>query len=128
MLRYTKQIYEELYPHRMLIYENGKKSYLDFMFSNGWYNSFRRRYSISLRCSTKRAQKSPEQLKPVLRNWIQYNRRMLIIMEGKSLIGIPRGLDVSVAGRIKLSEICNMDQSLLPFEYLKGRTYAKRGD
>lgn len=128
MLRHAKQIYGELYPHRMLTHENGKKSYLNFMFSNGWYNGFRRRYSISLRCSTKRAQKSPEQLEPVLQNWIQYNRRMLTIVEGKSIIGIPRGPDVPVAGRIKLSEICNMDQSPLPFEYLKGRTYAKRGD
>ena len=53
---------------------------------------------------------------------------MLTIIEGKSIIGIPRGPEVPVVGRIKLSEICNMDQSPLPFEYLKGRTYAKKGD
>jgi len=53
---------------------------------------------------------------------------MLTIIEGKSIVGIPRGPDVPVVGRIKLSEICNMDQSPLPFEYLKGRTYAKKGD
>ena len=53
---------------------------------------------------------------------------MITIIEEKSIVGILRGLDVPVVGRIKLSEICNIDQSLLPFEYLKGRTYAKRGD
>jgi hypothetical protein len=128
MLRHAKKLYEELYPQRVIVHETGKRSYLGFRFSTGWYNGFRRRYSISLRCSTKRAQKSPEQLEPVLRNWIQYNRRMLTIIEGKSIVGIPRGPDVPVVGRIKLSEICNMDQSPLPFEYLKGRTYAKKGD
>ena len=76
----------------------------------------------------KESTKSPEQLTPVLQSWLQYNRRMLSVIEGKSITGIPRGPEVPVVGRIKLSEICNMDQSPLPFEYLKGRTYAKRGD
>jgi hypothetical protein len=53
---------------------------------------------------------------------------MLTIIEGKSIVGIPRGPDVLVVGRIKLSKICNIDQSPLPFEYLKGRIYAKKGD
>jgi hypothetical protein len=53
---------------------------------------------------------------------------MLAIREGSLIIGIPRGPDVPVVGRIKLSEICNMDQSPLPFEFLKGRTYAKKGE
>jgi len=53
---------------------------------------------------------------------------MMAVIEGTSIIGIPRGPEVPVVGRIKLSEICNMDQSPMPFEYLKGRTYAKKGD
>jgi hypothetical protein len=53
---------------------------------------------------------------------------MFVIIKGKSIIGIPRGLEVLVVGRIKLSEICNIDQSPLLFEFLKGRTYAKKGD
>jgi len=68
MIRHAKKIYGELYPARVLEYESGKKTYLNFMFSNGWYNGFRRRYGISLRCGTKRAQKSPEELEPILRN------------------------------------------------------------
>jgi hypothetical protein len=128
MIRHAKKIYEELYPTRVIVSDTGRRSYLGFRFSSGWYTGFRRRYGISLRCGTKRAQKSPEQLTPVLQSWLQYNRRMLTIIEGKSVTGIPRGPEVPVVGRIKLSEICNMDQSPLPFEYLKGRTYAKRGD
>jgi len=53
---------------------------------------------------------------------------MIAAIEGKSIISIPRGPEVPIVGRIKLSETCNMDQSPLPFEYLKGRMYAKRGD
>ena len=53
---------------------------------------------------------------------------MLTIIEGKSIISILRGPNVPVVGRIKLLEICNMDQSPLLFEYLKGYTYAKKGD
>jgi hypothetical protein len=34
---------------------------------------------------------------------------MLVIREGTSIIGIPRGPDVPVISRIKLLEICNMD-------------------
>ncbi len=53
---------------------------------------------------------------------------MMAVIEGTSIVGIPRGPEVPVVGRIKLSEICNMDQSSMLFEYLKGRTYAKKGD
>jgi hypothetical protein len=34
---------------------------------------------------------------------------MLVIREGSLIIGIPRGPNVPVISRIKLSEICNMD-------------------
>jgi hypothetical protein len=128
MLRHAKSIYEELHPDRIFVHETGKRSHFGFRFSAGWYNGFRRRYSISLRCSTKRAEQSPKQLEPILQNWIQYNRRMLTIIKGRSIVGIPRGPNVPIVGRIKLSEICNTDQSPLPFEHLKGRTYAKKGD
>jgi hypothetical protein len=46
---------------------------------------------------------------------------MLTIIKGKSIIGIPHSPKVLVVGCIKLSEIYNMDQSPLPFKFLKGR-------
>jgi hypothetical protein len=52
----------------------------------------------------------------------------MTIIKGKSIVSISRGLKVLVVGRIKLSEIYNMDQSPLLFEYLKGRMYTKKGD
>ena len=41
--------------------------------------------------------------------------------------GRPRGPDVKTIGLFKLLEIANIDQTPLPFEFNKGRTYAKRG-
>ena len=52
---------------------------------------------------------------------------MLIVREDL-VVGIPRNPNVPVIGRIKLLEIANMDQSPLPFEFLKGRIYAKKGE
>ena len=52
---------------------------------------------------------------------------MLVVRED-SVISIPRDLNIPFIGRIKLSEIANMDQLPLLFEFLKGRTYAKRGE
>lgn len=43
-------------------------------------------------------------------------------------VSIPKDPSVQVVGRFKLSQITNMDQSPLPFEHLKGRTYEKKGN
>lgn len=51
----------------------------------------------------------------------------MIAIEGILIISIPRGPDMLVISRIKFSEICNMDQSPILFEYLKGRIYIKKG-
>jgi hypothetical protein len=53
---------------------------------------------------------------------------MLAIRKGSLIIDIPRGPNVPIIGRIKLSEIYNIDQSPLLFKFLKGRTYAKKGE
>jgi hypothetical protein len=51
---------------------------------------------------------------------------MMAVLED-SYCGIPHGLEVPVISRFKLSEICNMDQSPLTFEFLKGKTLEKKG-
>jgi hypothetical protein len=52
---------------------------------------------------------------------------MMVIVKD-SICGILRGPSIQVVGRFKLSEIGNMDQSPLAFEFLKGQTYEKRGE
>jgi hypothetical protein len=61
-----------------------------------------------------------------VQSWLQFNRRNTVIRPDSDC-GIPRGLDVKTVGRFKLSEIANMDQTPLPFEFNDGKTYAKKG-
>src|SRR6266516_386562 len=126
VLRHARDIYGKLYPDRVIQHTNGRNHYLGFRFSSGWFKGFKRRYHISFRSSTKRAQKTPEELHSIIQSWLQFNRRMSVILEDSDC-GIPRDHSVPLVGRYKLSEIANMDQSPLPFELQKGRTYATKG-
>ena len=87
---YAKAIYRQIYPQRILPLKGAphKKVYFSFKFSSSWYNGFRRRYNISLRASTKRAQKSLDDLFPVIQNWLQYNRQLTVVRPD-SICGIP---------------------------------------
>jgi Tc5 transposase DNA-binding domain len=108
VLRHARKIYSELHPQRVIQQEGYKKMYLGFQFSSGWFRGFKRRYNISLRASTKRAQKSPNELLSVIQNWLQFNRRMMVVRVDSDC-GIQRDLSVLVVSRFKLSEISNID-------------------
>lgn len=149
MKRHAMDIYAKLHPQRVIRDEEGKKTYLDFRFSTAWFKGFRRRYGITLRAGTKKAQKAPEELREAIVEWMRYNRRMTIeiveVDEGDrvaesseverfdiEVLEAPADLQPPVlappkVGRFYLSEISNMDQSPLPWEVGKNRTYAKRG-
>jgi hypothetical protein len=90
ILRYARAIYGRLHPKQVSQREGHKKTYFGFRFSSGQYNGFRGRYNISLHCGTKRAQKSLEGLLLVIQNWLQFNRRLMVVQED-SICGIPRG-------------------------------------
>jgi len=127
LLRHAKKIYQELHPKRVTRLENGMYKYLRFRFSHGWFNGFKQRFNISFRAGTKRAQKAPEELRLTIQAWLQFNCRNTVVLENSDC-GTPCGKDIPVVGRFKLSEIANMDQSPLPFELCKGRTYNKKGE
>jgi hypothetical protein len=131
-LRHAHDIYAKLYPQRVIRNENGKKAYLDFRFSTNWFRGFKRRYSISLRTGTKKAQKPPEELREVIEEWLRYNRRMTVQIidvnsEAESVRETAGSIETAITttinaastiprkvGRFYLSEISNMDQSPLP--------------
>ena len=122
---HARTIYRQLFPQSCIRADSGRWQYLGFKFSNRWFTGFLARHRISLRCRTKRAQKSPEELRSTIQSWLQFNRRNTIKLPGSDC-----GQDipgVKTIGRFKLSEIANVDQTPLPFENTEGRTYAQRG-
>jgi hypothetical protein len=126
-LNHAKAIYRELYPRRISQDEvTGRFQYDHFSFSNTWFAGFRRRYRIALRCKTKQAQKAPEDYREKIENWLKFNRRNTIKNENSDY-GIDRGPNVPTVGRFKLSEIANMDQTPIAFDFLSGRTYDFKG-
>jgi len=95
-----------------------------FRFSNGWFRGFLDRHKVSLRSITKKAQKVPSDYKALILNWLCYNRRN----------SQPRGdrfWEIAMenpVGRYQLSNICNLDETPIPFEYLDGKTYNPTGE
>lgn len=117
-LKNAKAIYRLIYPRRISQDEvTGRFAYTLFRFSNGWFQGFRRRYHIALRCKTKQAQKCPEDFRPKIEQWLKFNRRNTVINLGSDC-GVPRALTIPLVGRFKLSEIANMDQTPIAFEFL----------
>lgn len=126
-------IFRELYP-----IASGNTSTI-FQFSNGWFCGFIGRYRISLRCITKKTQGVPEDYCQLIVNWLQFNRRnsqppllpnlATDITLSARLSKSPNphnSTEIAVSrtiGRYDLSNICNLDETPLPFKYLTGRTY-----
>jgi hypothetical protein len=99
-------------------------------FSNGWFQGFRRRNHISLRCRTKVAQHMPEEMRPKVVNFLRFNRRNMEAREDSDCGSVERSAEVEATrvGRFLLSHISNMDQSPMPFELSTiGCTYDRRG-
>ena len=95
-----------------------------FFFSNRWFRGFLGRHRISLRSITKTAQKLPEDYRILVINWLRFNRRN----------SQPRAAcfwEVSLqhpVGRYELSNICNLDETPIPYEFLDGKTYNPIGE
>ena len=79
-----------------------------------------------MRCKTKQVQKSPADFHNKIVAWLQFNRRNTI-KNIDSDCGLPRSIDTPLVGRFKLSEIANMNQMPIGFEFLSNRTYDFKG-
>jgi transposase-like protein len=106
--RHARLEYESLFPERVTIVE-GRKVFSGMAFSNGWFSAFLKRKRLSLRASTKRAQVVPADYKDKITSWLQFNRR------------------AQDRFNFELSEIANMDQTPISFEFLGSRTYDTTG-
>jgi hypothetical protein len=102
--RHARLEFESLWPERVTIVEN-RKVFAGMAFSQGWFSAFLKRKRLSLRVSTKRAQTVPGDYKDKITSWLQFNRR------------------AQARFNFELSEIANMDQTPISFEFLDKRTY-----
>lgn len=96
--------------------------YQGFQFSRAWFSRFKRRKGISLRSPTNTAQHVPDNYKEYIENFHSYIRYHC--SNGVPSPGIAQPGQV---GRFRLSNIANMDQIPLEFEFLSGATYEVKG-
>lgn len=120
--RVGRRIFAELYPDQ-IGFDECRDSHVvfDCTFSDGWFSSFKKRWSISWRCKTNTASKPPEDYRPKISLFCKFNRRNSQLRFGDN----PEFCDV---GRYPLGNMFNMDQTPFPFEFLTGRTYDIRGN
>jgi hypothetical protein len=57
---------------------------------------------------------------------LQFNRHQTVISDD-SFYRFPKGEDVPLVSRFKLSEIANIDQMPIAFVFLSGKTYNFKG-
>jgi hypothetical protein len=126
-LVHARAIYRRLYPHCISQdKETSRFEYNLFSFSGSWFLGFKTRYRIRMRCKTKQAQKPPEDFREKIENWLKFNCRNTIV-NPTSDCGIQCSISTPLVGRFKLSEIANIDQTPIAFEFLSGRTYDFKG-
>jgi hypothetical protein len=109
--RTSKRLFAEIYPY----------STIEFRFSDGWFSRFLHRNNITLRIITNQAQETPAQHCEMIINFLCFNRRNSQLRDGSEDT-------VYAVGRYLTSNIINMDQTPLPWEYLEGRTYKTKGN
>jgi len=114
--RVSRELFERLYQ--------GKDTQL-FKFSNGWFRGFLQAHQISLRFITNSASKLPADFLNAIVDWMKFNRRNSQLRPDNEM-GL--GDIPGIVGRYRLQNICNMDQTPLPFEYLEGQTYSPIGE
>ena len=100
----------------------------EFTFSNGWFQEFLRWHQISLRFATNKSSQLPKDFGDAILNWLRFDRRNSFCRTGEFEAIAGRRQGGYHAGRYMLQNICNMDQTPIPFQYLEGRTYNQQGE
>jgi len=92
--------------------------------SSGWFNRFLSRNEISIRVVTNKAQQTPIEYCTMIVSFLSFNRQNSQLWDGMEETVLR---SVIAGGCYLLSNILNMDQTLLPWEYLEGKTYEFKG-
>jgi hypothetical protein len=70
----------------------------------------------------------PEDYCNKVQSWLQYNRWQTIIQTDRtSLVRLDCRPNVPVVGQFKLSEIANIDQTPLAFNFIDSKIYKSKG-
>jgi len=104
-------LFTEIYPH----------STVEFRFSDGWFSRFLHRNDITLRIITNQAQATLAQHYEMIINFLYFKRRNSQLRDGSEDA-------VYAVGRYLTSNIINIDQTPLPWEYLEGKTNEMKGN
>ena len=117
-LHHAKQLFRELYPEEVVVIPGCTRFIYPLKFSSSWFRSFRARYRISWCMKTNVAQVSAQDKVASLQCYLQFIWRNSQLREGEIQQDV---------GRYRLGHIYNMDQTPLPFEFLRGCTYEFKG-
>jgi len=88
-------------------------------FSNGWFRSFLSWHQITLRAVTNKASKLPIDFSDTILNWMRFNRRNSQ-PRGEEERELTRSNTGTRVGRYRLQNVCNMDQTPVPYEFIGG--------
>jgi len=85
---------------------------------------------MSLRCITNTASKLPGDFGGVILAWLRFNRRNSQLRKGEQALALEDTANQErlAIGRYHLQNICNMDQTPIPYEFLEGKTYNLIGE
>jgi len=117
--RVSRELFHKHYP-------SSESTPPTFTFSNGWFRRFLSWHQISLRFNTNKASQLPSDFADTIVSWLQFNSRNSQIRPNENTESDQ--LTASQISRYRLQNICNMDQTPIPFEYLEGQTYNQIGD
>ena len=87
-----------------------------FKFSDAWFDGFKRRYNISLRRPTNKAQSVPVTKKQLIQNFHRKIRQEAAV-----------GPQIGKLGQFNTCNLANVDQTPLPFTFTNGPTYEEKG-
>ena len=106
MQREAHNTYKICYPER---------GGTEFRFSDGWFNAFLSPHAITLRFTTNKSQKIPNDYLAGILSWMQFNRCNSQLRPGS--FDENRVVDCYL-----LDSIANLDETPLSFEFLDGQT------
>jgi len=87
-----------------------------FKFSDAWFDGFKRRYNISLRRPTNKAQSVPVTKKQLIQNFHRKIQQEAAV-----------GPQIGKLGQFNTCNLANVDQTPLPFTFTIGPTYEEKG-